>query len=169
MPTLDPGQALRERVLAYFAANPDETLTASDISRKFSVGIRLVPEALIPAVAGDQLRLNSHGDYSAGAKLQAQAAPATTTPKPVKRAVVLPPAESISIDSGIPMPSKARPHGRRSAFAAVFERMQAGDSFAVSSEAGRRVFNLATGWGKSRKAKFALRTVDGQARIWRTE
>lgn len=45
MSAIDIGQGLRDRVLAFFAANPEESLTAADISRKFSVGIRLVPEA----------------------------------------------------------------------------------------------------------------------------
>jgi hypothetical protein len=179
MSAIDIGQGLRDRVLAFFAANPEESLTAADISRKFSVGIRLVPEALIPAVAGGQLRLNAHGDYSPGPKLSTQAAEASppATPQPRKpraspaprpAAGPMPPASSLKVESGIPMPDTVKHVGRRSLYADLFERMKPGDSFAIPTASAARAIGIAKQWGKRRNAKFAMRTDGTESRIWRT-
>lgn len=175
MSAIDIGEGLRTRVLDWFAKNPDESLTAADISRKFSIDIRLVPEALIPAVAGGQLRLNTHGDYSVGPKLSTQAAEATpqprkprATPTPRPAAGPLPPASSLKVESGIPIPDTAKPGGRRSQYADIFERMQVGDSFAIPTASAARAIGIAKQWGKRRNAKFSMRTDGTESRIWRT-
>lgn len=176
MSTIDPGEALRTRVLGFFANNPDESLTAADISRKFSVGIRLVPEALIPAVAAGNLRLNSHGDYSAGrapARNTAPAATATATPAKRRSSAELPPlppAAALRVEPGIPLPDRPKPKGLQSPYTPIFQAMNAGDSVALPTDAARRLIGSAQHLGKKLGRKYIHRQLgNGQSRIWRTE
>lgn len=62
------------------------------------------------------------------------------------------------------------PRNRLSAFAPVFARMEAGDSFAVLTPIARKLISAASNFGKPLKRKFVMRQIDEtQSRIWRTE
>lgn len=186
MATIDPGDALRKRVLDFFEKNPDETLTAADISRKFSVGIRLVHEALIAPVARGALQLNSHGDYSAdparrlhplhtalhpqpqAANPATQAAPGTR--RPSASLPPLPDPGALRIEAGVPVIQKPNPKGKQSPYTPLFEAMQPGDSVALPTAAARRLIGSAQSLGKRLGRKFLHRQLgEGQSRIWRTE
>lgn len=187
MNRIDPGDALRDRVLSFFASNPEETLTASDISRKFTVGIRLVPEALIPAVASGHLRLNAHGDYSVGPKMasapvlpfvpcEPPGAPALMTPpapRTRRTTAALPPLPDpaqLRIESGMPLPEKPQPKGKVSPYTPLFEAMNKGDSISMTTDHARRLIGSAQHLGKKLGRKFVHRQIGGgQSRIWRIE
>lgn len=185
MPSIDPGDAIRARAVAFFQANADEALTAADISRKFAVGIRLVAPALVPAVAQGLLTLNAYGDYSAGPKLTAPAAPASTapagavapagqSPRPRRATAAslppLPDPAALRIEPGIPLPEKPTPKGKVSPYTPLFEAMQPGDSITMATEGARRLICSAQHLGKKLGRKYVHRQIGGgQSRIWRLE
>jgi hypothetical protein len=174
------GAALRQRVLAFFARQPDEELSAADISRKFGVGIRLVPEALVRAVVDGQLVYTNRA-YSAGPRLPSTsgapslpmlvqtAAPATNTAAARAPAPRTPtPLIALHVEDGIPLaPPKQR--GTASAYGNVFAAMEVGQSVLVPSTLAKRLYDIAKHSVKEQNGQFSCRQIDAtNSRIWRT-
>lgn len=71
-PSSPPAPQLAVRVLAFFASNPDESLTREDVAEKFGVHIKTVPIALKPLLHDGALQTSGAGlrgspvTYSAG-------------------------------------------------------------------------------------------------------
>lgn len=70
------------------------------------------------------------------------------------------------IEKGIPVP-KMTGAGRKTKY--PFESMQVGDSFFVKDGAVKTLSRSCGTYGKRLERKFTSRTVDGGARVWRTE
>lgn len=71
-----------------------------------------------------------------------------------------------TIEKGIPVP-KMTGAGRKTKY--PFESMQVGDSFFVKDGTVKTLSRSCGTYGKRLERKFASRTVDGGARVWRVE
>lgn len=84
-------------------------------------------------------------------------------PKPVKDSFV-----GIPIERGIPMPPKqAQKTGPRTPISVAMHKLKVGESFAVPLEQKKRLGIAASTCRKRTGAKFAVRELDGFARVWR--
>lgn len=70
------------------------------------------------------------------------------------------------IEKGIPVP-KLVGTGRRNKY--PFESMEVGDSFFVKDGKVKTLSRSCGTYGKRLERKFTSRTVEGGARVWRTE
>ena len=71
-----------------------------------------------------------------------------------------------TIEKSIPVP-KLTGAGRKTKY--PFESMQVGDSFFVKDGTVKTLSRSCCTYGKRLERKFTSRTVDGGARVWRTE
>lgn len=71
-----------------------------------------------------------------------------------------------TIEKGIPVP-KMTGAGRKTKY--PFESMQVGDSFFVKDGTVKTLSRSCGTYGKRLERKFASRTVEGGARVWRVE
>jgi pyruvate/2-oxoglutarate dehydrogenase complex dihydrolipoamide acyltransferase (E2) component len=173
--------SLAGRVCAYFFRHGEEELSTGDIAIKFDANANSVSALLAGAVTNGLLNRTKNaggfGTYSKGPKLAAaMTAPAAPPPKaatPAPPPAPLPPPTALTIEAGVPLPPAAgRRTPERDAFVAVFDKMKKGDSFAITSDACKRLHNLANSWGKTctPRRKFSMRRLDAKnARIWRAE
>lgn len=65
------------------------------------------------------------------------------------------------IEKNVPLPGVAATY--------PFEQMEVGDSFFAEGKTANQLQNAASHWRKRKGWKFATRTEEGGARIWRTE
>jgi len=71
---------------------------------------------------------------------------------------------NIKIDKNVPIPETA---GNGAVY--PFAEMEVGDSFYVEGKTSNQLQNAASHWRKRKGWKFATRTKEGGARIWRVE
>ena len=94
---------------------------------------------------------------------------AVTSPAQAKKPArpSLPDPSTLKVEQGIPIPPV---HANRSSqYHEVFHSMVVGDSTAVPRSVSKRLFDIASKWGKPHRCKFALRHLDeSTSRIWRT-
>lgn len=163
------------RVKAFLAANPEEQLTALDISIKFSTQHKNVHTQLARAVdSGELVRSrNEDGDYvyTAGTvQLQAATAtpsPATAAKKPRARLVDVD-LTKLPVASNIPIPS-LRGDQNHHADEALDRLTEPGQSIGVPLNAsGRSAIRKAI--SKRHNAgthRYVARTLENEFRIWR--
>lgn len=183
------------RVCTFFAKNIEDELAVSDIRLKFDLAsARGINSDLEPCVAAGLLSVAKKGMnaiYSAGPQLahamaealspggaaasagggfhawlerkgqpSAEGRPATNN--------TLPAPDSLVIESDIPIPTARQ--ALHAQYAAVWSRMEPGDSFKVPTTAAARLTANAANWGKPLSRKFAMRKVDDKhSRVWRTQ
>lgn len=168
--------SLPDRVCRWLLRAGGDTLSSSDIATKFDVVSRgSIKTQLESAIANGLVtysRTPLEGTvYAAGSALAAAyeetAEPAHAPAKPRTPACALPPADALQIEHGIPIPPRAV--GITSPYAALFERMDVGDSIRVpTAQAARRLTELANRLGKAAGRKYTTRTVGDCSRVWRT-
>lgn len=181
------------RVVAWFAHNPDETLTAKDISLKFAVGANNVPAnlkmaldaKLLVRVRDDNLEwVYKPGPRIPGADQVAEPTAAgdsgslpawphaPTSDAPKKRrsytAVAIDP-NAVPLEEGVPLTEPKR--GSTEVWQTLLARMKPGHSCVLPVVKIAQVKKAVTSATKSGNGKFAVRRLDdGQSlRLWRTE
>lgn len=195
MSYLPPPDSFPARVCAFFAKNPDDELAVSDIRLKFDLAsARGINSDLEPSVAAELLVVAKKGMnavYSAGPRLahaMAEALPADGVAAPTGGGFhawlerngqpsaegrpptdnVLPAPDSLVIESGVPIPTARQ--ALHALYAAVWSRMEPGDSFKVPTTAALRLTSNAANWGKPLGRKFSTRKIDAtHSRVWRTQ
>lgn len=169
------------RVIEFLTTNPDESLSAEEVSIKFGCGRTSVHSSLGPAAATGALKRakDLKGGklvYTLGNGVPGIAA--VPARHPVAGAAAIDHAlagkkkprrfwcdvSSIVIDKDVPMPSS---YGMD--WFSVFDRMQPGDSFALPMQAKASVSNASTSYKKAKGIRLVIRKADGGLRVWRVE
>ncbi|XVJ69857.1 MAG: hypothetical protein HEQ39_09535 [Rhizobacter sp.] len=177
--------SLAARTLDFFRKHPDEELSGKDIAQKFDAPSSSITNLLVPSLSHGMLikGKDEAGStvYRAGPKLNdlPEDSPPTgfkgwlakkgqSSAEGRRSPVQMPDPDALLIEPNIPIPPPGAAQGQR--YAAVFARMNVGDSFGVATDACKRLTQTAQSWGKSTGRKFAARQVDQTtSRIWRIE
>ena len=176
--------SLPMRVKAFLAANPDEQLTAYDISVKFSTQHKNVHTQLARAVdSGELIRSrNDDGDYvytagtctappaitPAGKGLSTDAGQRGTTPKKPRPQLIDVDLCSLPVATDIPLP-EIRHAQTYKANEALDRLAKPGQSFGVPLNAnGHSAIRKAiTERHKAGTHRYVVRTLENEFRIWR--
>jgi hypothetical protein len=178
--------SLAARTLDFFRKHPDEELSGKDIAQKFDAPSSSITVLLAASISHGML-IKGKDDagttvYSDGPKLSEVPDDGPTTAgfkgwlakkgqnsaEGRRAPAQMPDPDALLIEPNIPIPPPGAAQGQR--YAAVFARMNVGDSFGVSTDVCKRLTQTAQSWGKSTGRKFAARQVDQTtSRIWRIE
>lgn len=166
------------RVKAFLTANPEEQLTALDISIKFATQYKNVHTQLARAVdSGELVRSrNEDGDYvyTAG-KLQPLAV-AAPKPAPVPPPAMKPRTQKTDVDlcslpitSDIPIPPPGRRLKNHNATSALDRLVQPGQSMGVPLNANgiNAIRKAITERHRAGTHSYVVRTLETEFRIWR--
>lgn len=167
------------RVLEFLSANPDESLSAAEVTIKFDCTRNNVHTLLAPAVSAGSLNRKEDledgelvyriGSGAPAVSVKPAAVPGSASnPFGAARGAARAPfwidAGQLVIDNDVPLPPPAR---RRIDWPSVFARMAPGDSFALPAGAKSSIAKAITDDKKATGREFATRLVDGGIRVWR--
>lgn len=170
---------LPAKVITFFLANPDETLTRMDVAEKFSATASSVHTQLKPAVDSGAL-LRVQGDdgeyvYSPGPAMAAARVATKTERRPPRTPVYVDPAnfDALEPEKGVPVPTSREIGGGK--WGPLLDKLtEAGTSLSFPIEwhsalmadvAKRNVKNKAAG-----QPQYLVRkTSPTTSRIWRTK
>lgn len=174
-PYAPPRDSLAWRVCDYLASNPGEELMRGDIATKFDASPATIDAELEPATAAQLLervrtedsgyvwRLRKHRKGSFPRPFASSVAAA----KRATRTNVLIDLSALVIEKDIPL---SEPPKRRNQWAALFDRMEPGDSILLPNEARAALAHAQSHYRKAaRHVTFANRKVsETHSRFWRT-
>lgn len=180
-----PG-ALPEKVLAYFAANPEECLTAEDIAEKFGAIRSNVHTQLRAALDAGCLKRSMSDDgytYTLGDQRPVPTQPRPTAKQDPVHLIALPREKrktgsaalvhldlaALVVDDNVPFAPRSANTGANK-WAPLFAKLtKKGQSVAIPANARGAIGAAANKANKSGLGKFRVALVPGGARVWRVE
>ena len=189
MATEQPNYAPREgsvawRVIEFLTTNPDESLSIDDVAVKFDASRASIHSLLAPAVlAGTLIRKEDYEDgelvYRLGSGVPGITAkpgrhpvlprggahsPFGASAKPRNKPFWID-TSTVAVEKGIPLENRS-PAGIN--WAALFGRMEPGDSFALPAAASSAVSKAMTDYQRANtETKLACRSTADGLRVWR--
>ena len=176
------GDSVAARVIDFLHANPDETLSSTEVAAKFGCGRNNVHTLLAPSIGAGMLvrDRDEDGEYiyrATGNKPTLAAVPAkaeTPNARPMsspwgvpksRRAHFWADTSTIEIISGKEMPPLGI--GRKVDWAGLFKRMQVGQCFKAPPGSQSSLSAATAEYRKQTGHVFSRREVDGECFVWR--
>lgn len=172
--------SLPSKVIQFLADNPDECLSANEISGKFDVSRNNVHTLLSLAVQAGLLIRTSDEDEELVYQIGKGTPQSASKPQPqeLDKAVTWtasagkrsPPiyvdVDAVKIDQGVPLP----PSRRAIDWPALLDKLQPTDSFALDRRAAAGLLKALTDYSKAHPGiKFTTRKTDTEIRCWRVQ